>query len=307
MLTLTVRIGGAGRSIVRAAAPRRAAACACIQGHRDHGHRDKRMTGWGGWLWRGEAWVLLRVLLMVLLGTMVDRGAVARDAVPGQVIYQGAGREEGERTVDVALLLAIDASASMSSDLLEFQLAGHAVAFRHPAVARALASGTHGAIAVALAVWSNPNSLHVVVPWTVLSSAADAATFAATIEQAPRPAEGGSTAIGAAIADAVAEFTRLPSSGIRPARLVLDLVSNGFSNAGIHPEEGRGQARAAGVTVNALALLDEYDWLEAYYSENVITGAAAFVTTAEDRDRFTEALLHKLVQEMAYRAPALAG
>jgi len=53
------------------------------------------------------------------------------------------------------------------------------------------------------------------------------------------------------------------------------------------------------VTINALAILDEYDWLEEYYVESVIGGPSAFVRTAESRESFAEAILYKLVDEIA--------
>ena len=64
---------------------------------------------------------------------------------------------------------------------------------------------------------------------------------------------------------------------------------------------------AAGITINGLAILTEEPWLEDYYRHNVIGGPAAFVLAARDFRSFAEAMLRKLVQEVAGAgAPALA-
>lgn len=200
-----------------------------------------------------------------------------------------------ERQVDVELVLAIDASASISTGTLAFQLQGHAAAFRDPLVAQAIAHGPHGAIAVTLVEFSGPSSLTVLVPWTVIASAEDAVAFAERIPAAPAGAQAGSTALGSAVLDALPLFE---NNGIRGDRRVIDLCSNGFSNSGIDTTVARAAAEAAGITVNALAILDEYDWLEEYYLESVIGGPFAFVRTADGPESFVQALRSKLIAEI---------
>ena len=82
-------------------------------------------------------------------------------------------------------------------------------------------------------------------------------------------------------------------------RRTIDISANGFSNAGIDPEVARDRAVARGITINALVILDEYDWLEAYFADAVIGGASAFVMTAEDRESFAASIFSKLLAEMA--------
>ncbi len=191
----------------------------------------------------------------------------------------------------VALVLALDGSASITEGDLEFQLQGHAAAFRDPSVADALAAG--GAL-VTLTVYSGPRSLKVLIPWTLLKSAENAQRFADRIDAIPRGFQGDSTALGSAIEEA----SRLFQSGGAAPRKVIDLVSNGFSNGGLDPAIARDRAAARGITVNGLAILDEFPWLEDYFQENVIGGAGCFVKSAMDRASFVEALRQKLVLEM---------
>lgn len=203
-----------------------------------------------------------------------------------------------DEPVDLELVLMVDASASISGNVLEFQLQGHAAAFRDEGVAAALASGPAGAIAVTLAQFSDPNRLEVLIPWTRLSSAGEVAGFAAAVDAAPRRPRVGSTAIGSAVRDAIGLFR---DNGFDAVRRTVDVTSNGFSNAGFDPALARDMAEQDGITVNALAILDEYDWLEFYYRRSVIGGIGAFVRTATDADSFRDALVQKLIDEMVRR------
>lgn len=198
--------------------------------------------------------------------------------------------------VDMALLLAVDASASIDKGLLDFQLRGHAAAFRHPAVGEAVARNGGGGVAVMLAQFAGPETLTGLVPWRVLRDAADCQNMAGAIDAVPGVAMGGATALGSAVVQAVGLLDAAP---FRTARRTIDLVSNGFSNAGIDPVSARGFAAGANVTVNALAILNEYEWLEDYYGDNVIAGRGAFVRSADNLDSFASTLIGKLVTEIA--------
>lgn len=195
--------------------------------------------------------------------------------------------------VGLELVLAVDASASISSGALEFELRGHAAAIRDPAVIQAAG---HTVIAATLAVFSGPHTLRVLVPWTVIRDEAGAEAFAAAILAAPREDLAGATALGSAVEMAALLFD---GNGIDAPRRVIDIVSNGFSNAGLDPAIARDRAVKRGITVNALAILDEYPWLEEYYAGSVIGGLGAFVHTAMDKDSFVDALKRKLVTEIA--------
>ena len=70
------------------------------------------------------------------------------------------------------------------------------------------------------------------------------------------------------------------------------------------PAVARDRVAALGITINGLAILSAEPWLEDYYRRNVIGGNGAFVVAARDFDSFAEAILRKLVQEVAGRVPA---
>ncbi|MBI1207918.1 MAG: DUF1194 domain-containing protein [Azospirillum sp.] len=207
-----------------------------------------------------------------------------------------AGDPGAARPLDLALVLAVDGSASISDAVLAFQLRGQAAALRDASIIEAIRHGPRGVAAVTLAVFSGPGSLSQLVPWTIVSDQSSAEAAAAAIAAATGRPQPGATALGSAILGILPLFETCPGT---PARRVIDLVSNGFSNAGIEPVIARDRAAATGVTINALAILDEYPWLDRYFEENLIGGPAAFVETAEAASSFVRAIRHKLISEIA--------
>src|SRR3546814_12310154 len=95
-------------------------------------------------------------------------------------------------------------------------------------------------------------------------------------------------------------------NGYDAVQRTIDITSNGFSNAGLDPALARDMAEEEGVTINAIAILDDYDWLEFYYRQSVIGGVGAFVRTATAPGSFRDALVPKLIDEMVARPPETA-
>lgn len=230
-----------------------------------------------------------------LAGALLARPLLAAAQAPSPPADAQPPAAPAPQPVDLELVLLVDASASITTGALDFQLRGHAAAFRDDRVKAAIAAGPRGGIAVTVARFDGPRSLKVLLPWRRLASAADADDFAEAVLAAPAGQETGSTAIGSAVLDALDLFK---GSGFDSPRQTIDIVSNGFSNAGVDPTLARDTAEAAQVTVNALVILDEYDWLEGYYRQQVIGGIGAFVRTAEGRDSFIQALIAKLIDEI---------
>jgi hypothetical protein len=114
----------------------------------------------------------------------------------------------------------------------------------------------------------------------------------------------GLTAIGSAMLAAAAAFEHMPEPA---AHRVIDVSGDGMANFGVPPEQVRDQLVQQGITINGLAILTEEPWLDDYYRHNVIGGPAGFCIVAENMDSFAEAMLKKLVQEIAGRPAHLAG
>jgi hypothetical protein len=198
--------------------------------------------------------------------------------------------------VDLELVLAVDASSSVSADEFDLQMRGLSNAFRHPGVIGAIRAAGDLGIAVTLVQWSDNRKQTVAVDWLAVSDEASALALSAEIESTPRFLVGGGTAIGGALQFAIRQFDRNNFSG---RRRVIDLSGDGRTNQGSQPSKMRDLAVAAGITVNGLAIMNEDPSVANYYRYNVIGGTGAFVMSADDYSDFSRAILHKLIKEIA--------
>jgi hypothetical protein len=194
----------------------------------------------------------------------------------------------------VALVLAIDVSESVSTEGYILQHDGIARAFETPLLIDAIAAAPGGIEALVLE-WSDPDKIRVTVGWTRIANRNAAATFAAAVRATQRTSQG-LTAIGSAMLAAGAAFETMPEPA---AHRVIDISGDGMANFGEPPAAARDALVKQGITINGLAILSEEPWLEDYYRHNVIGGPAAFVVAATGFDSFAEAMLRKLVQEVA--------
>jgi hypothetical protein len=194
----------------------------------------------------------------------------------------------------LALVLAVDVSASVTADSYLLQHDGIARAFVSPRLAEAI-SATPGGIEVLVLEWSDPDKIAVTVNWTRISDAPTAGGFAAAVRATSR-SSAGITAIGPALLAAAATFDHLPEpSGIR----MIDISGDGIANFGLPPAVARDRVVARGITINGLAILIDEPGLAHYYRTNVIGGPSAFVGVARTFEDFAGAMLRKLVQELA--------
>src|SRR5579875_2920188 len=161
-------------------------------------------------------------------------------------------RAAAQMPVNVAIILAVDASGSVDQARFELQKRGYAAAFRTPDVLRAIGSGPHRAIAVTMVQWTGPTLHEQVVGWRVLNDAASAIAFAAAIDAAPRALFGGGTSLSGAI-DYGRTLFRTPE--FRADRQVIDVSGDGSNNRGRPAAEARDEAVAAGIAINGLPIL----------------------------------------------------
>jgi hypothetical protein len=198
--------------------------------------------------------------------------------------------------VDLALVLAVDASGSVSQQRFELQKQGYAAAFRDRRVLNAIRSGGTQSIAVTMFQWTGPR-LHVqVAPWMAIRDEASANAVAAAIAAAPRQLFGGGTSISGAI-----DFSRLllVAADYAPTRRIIDVSGDGSNNSGRSVTVARDEAVAAGVGINGLPILTVEPDLDVYYRDNVIGGPGAFMVPATSYDTFAQAIIKKLITEIA--------
>jgi hypothetical protein len=205
--------------------------------------------------------------------------------------------------VDLALCLAVDVSASVDFDEFALMLGGYAAAFRDQDLAAALAgAGPRGATAVAVLFWSGSGAQEVAVPWWRVDGVAAAAALAEALDAAPRLPAPGATALGEGMAAGLALLARCPAEA---TRLVLDVSGDGRHNQGRPPAPVRDIGVAAGITINALAVLNEEGpELVAHFRDEVIGGPGSFVMECADYAAFAEAILRKLRREAGGAATA---
>ncbi len=222
------------------------------------------------------------VALLLLLGLVPDSGAA-------------------EMPVDLELVLAVDASGSVSDEEYELQLAGIARGFRDPAVRKAIRSGPEKSIAVNLLVWAEPQVPKDTTGWHLIASDADAERFAGMVESFGRR-QTGATAIGEGIA---AALRTISTNGIAGARAVVDVSGDGRESVAreftVLVDQARAMALARGVVINGLAIQNEVGDLADYYRRNVQAGPESFVMAARDYEDFAEAMRRKLLHEIEYR------
>lgn len=197
--------------------------------------------------------------------------------------------------VDLELILAVDCSGSIDNDEFTLQIRGYAEALTHPSVIRAIQSGAYRAIAVTYVQWSGPTIQNQAVDWTLIRDETSARAFAAAMIAARRQIYGGGTSLSGAI-----DFSRpLFGRGFEGTRRALDISGDGTNNRGRDPDEARDEALREGVTINGLAILTDFVYLDNYFREHVIGGPGAFVIPAEDFGSFAAAILNKLIREIA--------
>src|SRR5215469_11820361 len=209
--------------------------------------------------------------------------------------------------VDLLLVLASDVSRSVDADKFELQRRGYGHAMSDPRVIEAIRSGTNGRIGVCFMEWSGVMSQKLVIDWTAIGDATTARQFGDRILEAPRSFTD-RTSISAAIDFAMAQLERAPFDA---ARRTIDVSGDGTNNSGRDVTSARDEAVAKGVTINGLVILSERPlaWnpehtnppggLDNYYRQNVIGGPGAFVMVAENFSSFGQAILNKLIAEIA--------
>jgi hypothetical protein len=240
---------------------------------------------------------LVRVLLA--LSALILTAPIARAAEP----------------VDLLLVLAADVSRSVDLPKFKLQRDGYAAALADKRVLDAIGSGRHQRIAVCFVEWSGASAQKLLIDWMVIDGADAARKFGDHLLELPRSfAE--RTSISGAIDFSMGLFDQAP---YQAARRTIDVSGDGTNNAGRDVALARDAAVAKGVTINGLVILSDRPmaWnpehtnppggLASYYRDNVIGGPGAFVVVAEDFNAFGQAIVKKLIAEIAQAPQSSTG
>ena len=221
------------------------------------------------------------------------------------------GAARAAEQVDLLLVLASDVSRSVDTRKFQLQREGYAAALSNPRVIEAIRSGPHGKIAICFVEWSGATSLKLVIDWTVVSDAASARKIGDQMLELPR-SFADRTSISAGLEFSMAQLERAPYEAVRRT---IDVAGDGTNNSGRDINSVRDEILAKGVTINGLVILSEtpLPWnpehtnpaggLDNYYRNNVTGGPGSFVMVAENHNSFGQAIVKKMIAEIAWTPP----
>jgi hypothetical protein len=202
--------------------------------------------------------------------------------------------------VDVAIVFAVDVSASIDPATADIQRKGHVSAITAPDIMRAIGTNHYGCISITYLEWSSPGRFRVVLPWTDLCCPEDARSAAVTIDEQGDNGLGRgnrrATSISAAIEVASLLLDRFPA---KATRKVIDISVNGENNDGPPLEISRSRAIAKGFTINAIAVPSNGADLYQYLRREVIGGPQSFALRFNAMEDYAAALRRKLVTEVS--------
>lgn len=223
------------------------------------------------------------------------------------LMLAGAGKARAAEEVDLLLVLSSDVSRSIDDAKFKLQRDGYAAAIVNPRVIEAIRSGSLGKIAVCFVEWSGVGEQKLVIDWTVVRDASTAQDFSARVIEAPR-AFADRTSISGSIDFALAQIARSP---FEANRHTIDISGDGTNNSGRDVARARAEALAQDVTINGLVILTDQaqsfggdhtnppGGLANYYRNNVTGGPGSFVLVAQSFESFGQAILNKLIAEIA--------
>ena len=217
-----------------------------------------------------------------------------------------AGNAVAQEPVDLELVLAADGSGSIDDAELALQREGYANAVRNPRVLELLTGGIHGKSVIAYVEWGSAQSQHTIVDWTVIDGPESAAAFGEALVNAPRQAWGFNS-----ISNAIAYSQGLiGENAYRGLRRIIDISADAGNIGGMPLPLARADAVAAGITINGLAISRPGSTrppravsLEQEFRDEIIGGTGAFVVTVDETISFADAVLKKMILEVAGIAP----
>jgi len=204
----------------------------------------------------------------------------------------------------VALILLMDVSASVNDEGYRMQQVGTAKALLSPDVQSQVRGGAP--IAVEVIQWDTTQ--RIVVPWRILSDAADVQAFSNVVAGTARTNPDGFayTYMKSAITFASKTLEEAPCDATRQ---VIDVSGDGKDNEPDIEETGMNLARANaaqhGVTINGLPIVNDEPDVASYYQDHVVT-PDGFVVEADGFDDVERAMRRKLFAEIAGVKPAFS-
>jgi hypothetical protein len=205
--------------------------------------------------------------------------------------------------VDLELAFVVDASGSIDDAEMTLQRQGYRDALKHPRVQQAINGGLLRAIAVAYIEFAGDGCTQMTVGWTRIHDRQSADEFGRRILASERNFCFGGNAVSEALSFAAASIVTNKFEG---TRRVIDLSGDGPNTMGEPVEMVRDLIVKQRIIINALAIdRPSMPDLPEYFKQSVTGGPGSFVIKAKNRKTFAEAILKKLIREIADRTPWL--
>lgn len=222
--------------------------------------------------------------------------------ITGIALLTSPAEAQRKTSVDLELSFVVDASGSIDQEEMQLQRQGYASALVNPDVLKAIDSGFLRSIAVSYIEFAADGCIWQWLNWVKISDRASAAAAGAKIVAAPRVFCSGGNAIGDAVAFATKSTLENSFDGTRK---VIDVSGDGPDTTGlIAVEDARADALAKGFTINGLVIeRPAMPDLPEYYKRSITGGPRSFVIQAKDRRSFADAIVKKLILEIADRMP----
>ena len=202
------------------------------------------------------------------------------------------------------LILAADVSGSVNATRYKTQQDGYLEALGDPRVLDVIRELDPPVLAITFIAWARGQE--VMVPWMRVHDPRTMDLFRNRLKDAQRPPIGISTFISNALLFCDGQFDREFTGG----RKVIDVSGDGDDNRGISGvRDVRDALVAKGVVINGLPIIvkpPEYifppqppEGLEVYYRRHVVGGEGHVVIESIGFDNFKQAILQKLLLEIA--------
>ena len=247
---------------------------------------------------------LAAIVFMTFAAIIAAALAFGSDAAP---LAAPQFAQDPAMAVDTELVLAVDVSYSMDPDEQALQREGYVQALMSREFMQALKLGANGRVAITYFEWANVGDQKILLPWRLIDGPETADAVAAELAAAPYR-RSSRTSISGGLMFGQSLFA---ASGYQGLRKVIDVSGDGANNNGPPVTLVRDDVLAKGTTINGLPIMlkkpnlmtMDIEDLDIYYEDCVIGGPGAFVIPIKEREKFTEAIRTKLVQEVAGLTP----
>jgi len=196
------------------------------------------------------------------------------------------------RACSLALVIAVDVSASITESEYDLQQKGIAGALRDQAVVEAIEAV--GGVWLHSFEWSGRYQQNTLLGWRFLSDERSIREAADEILKNTRDSREFLTALGPALVHARSVLNAAPE---RCHRQVIDVSADGINNEGEDPRLIYATVDFSDVTVNALVIRKK-DRTVSYFANKVIRGPGAFIQSTNHYEDYTDAMIRKLLREI---------